>query len=33
MKAETSRVAIEEFVWLKPNMYLFLVEDNSYNKM
>ena len=29
MKAETSDVAIKEFVVLKPKMCLFLVDDNS----
>ena len=29
MKDETSNVAIEEFIGLKPKMYLFLVHDNS----
>ena len=29
MKDETGGVGIEEFVGLKPKMYLFLVDDNS----
>ena len=29
MKDETSNVAIEEFIGLKPKMYLFLVHDNK----
>ena len=29
MKDESRGVAVEEFVGLKPKMYLFLVEDNS----
>ena len=29
MKDETGDVAIKEFVGLKPNMYLFLVDDNN----
>ena len=29
MKNETAGVAIEEFVGLKPKMYLYLVDDNS----
>ena len=32
MKGETAAVAIEEFVGLKPNMYLCLVDDNSKHK-
>ena len=32
MKNETSGVAIEEFVRLKPKIYLFLVDDNSKHK-
>ena len=28
MKDETAGVAIEEFVWLKPKMYLYLVDHN-----
>ena len=32
MKDETSGVAIEEFVSLKPKMYLFLVYDSSEHK-
>ena len=32
MKDETGNVAIEEFVGLKPNMYLFLVDNNSEHK-
>ena len=32
MKDETGIVAIEEFVGLKPNMYLFLVDNNSEHK-
>ena len=32
MKDETVGVAIEEFVGLKPKMYLFLVDDNSDHK-
>ena len=29
MKGETAGFAIEEFVGLKPNMYLYSVDDNS----
>ena len=29
MKDETAGVAIEEFIGLKPMMYLYLVDDNS----
>ena len=29
MKSETAGVAIEEFVGIKPNMYLYLVDDNK----
>ena len=29
MKDKTSNVAIEEFIGLKPKMYLFLVHDNK----
>ena len=29
MKDETAGVAIEEFVWLKPKIYLYLVDHNS----
>ena len=29
MKDETAGFAIEEFVGLKPNMYLYSVDDNS----
>ena len=32
MKDKTGGVAIEEFVGLKPKMYLFLVDDNSKHK-
>ena len=32
MKDETAGVAIEEFVALKPNRYLYLVDDNSKHK-
>ena len=32
MKDETASVAIEEFVRLKPKMYLYLVNDNSEHK-
>ena len=32
MKDETTGVAIEEFVALKPKMYLYLVDDNSDHK-
>ena len=32
MKDETAGVAIEEFVRLKPKMYLYLVDDNSEHK-
>ena len=32
MKDETAGVAIEEFVGLKPKMYLYLVDDNSEHK-
>ena len=32
MKVETRRVAIEEFVGLKPNMYSFLVENREHKK-
>ena len=32
MKDETAGVAIEEFVGLKPKMYLYLVDDNSKHK-
>ena len=32
MKDETAGVAIEEFVWLNPKMYLYLVDDNSEHK-
>ena len=32
MKDETAGAVIEEFVRLKPKMYLFLVGDNSENK-
>ena len=32
MKDETGNVAIEEFVGLKPNMYSFLVDNNSEHK-
>ena len=32
MKYETAGVTIEEFVGLKPMMYLFLVQDNSDHK-
>ena len=33
MKYETVGVAIQEFIGLKPNMYLHLVDDNSEHKM
>ena len=29
MKDETAGIVIEEFVGLKPNMYSYLVDDNS----
>ena len=32
MKDQTGGVAIEEFVGLKPKMYLYLVSDNSEHK-
>ena len=32
IKDETAGVAIEEFVGLKPKMYLYLVYDNSEHK-
>ena len=32
MKNETTGVAIEEIVGLKPKMYLYLVDDNSQDK-
>ena len=32
MKDETGGVAIEKFAWLKPNMYSYLVDDNSEHK-
>ena len=32
MKDETGGVAIEEFVGLKPNMYSYLVKNNSEHK-
>ena len=32
MKDETGGVAIEEFIWLKPNMYSFLVDNNKHKK-
>ena len=32
MKGETSGVVIEEFVRLKPKMYLYLADDNSEHK-
>ena len=32
IKDETGRVAIEEFIWLKPNMYSFLVDNNKHKK-
>ena len=32
MKEETKSVTIEEFVGLKPKMYLLLVDDNSEHK-
>ena len=32
MKDETSGVAIKKFIGLKPNMYSFLVDDNSEQK-
>ena len=32
IKDETAGVGIEEFIGLKPNMYSFLVDDNSEHK-
>ena len=32
MKDEIGGLTIEEFVGLKPKMYLFLVDDNSEHK-
>ena len=32
MKDETGGIVIEEFVWLKPKLYSFLVDDNSEHK-
>ena len=32
MKDETGGVAIEEFVWLKPKIYSFLVNNNEHEK-
>ena len=32
MKDETAGVAIEEFVGLKPNMFSYLVDDNTERK-
>ena len=32
IKDETASVASEEFVWLKPKMYSFWVDDNSEHK-
>ena len=32
MKDETTGVAMEEFVGIKPKMYLYLVDDNSEHK-
>ena len=32
MKDKTSGVVIEEFLRMKPKMYLFLVDDNSEHK-
>ena len=32
MKYKTVDVAIKEFVWLKPKMYSYLVDDNSEHK-
>ena len=32
MKDETAGVVIEEFVGIKPNMYWYLVNDNSGHK-
>ena len=32
MKYETAGVAIEEFVGLKPKMYLYFLDDNSEHK-
>ena len=32
MKDETAGLAIKEFVELKPNMYSYLVDDNSEHK-
>ena len=32
MKDETTGVAIEEFVGLKPKMYSYLVDDNNEHK-
>ena len=33
MKNDTGGVAIEEFVGLKPKIYLFLVDNNEYKKV
>ena len=33
MKDETIGVAIEEFVWLKPKMYSFLVDESEHRKV
>ena len=33
MKDETAGIAIEEFVGLRPNIYSYLVDDNSEHKM
>ena len=32
MKDETGGVAIEEFFGLKPNMYLFLIDNSEHKK-
>ena len=32
MKDETGGVAIGEFIWLKPKMYSFLVDNNEHIK-
>ena len=33
MKDETIGVAIEEFVWLKPKVYSFLVDESEHRKV